>query len=78
MKRLFPTIAILLLSGGIALAQGIGGATGRTNQNIASSPLTSAGVPPGVNPANPQDLTNRSNPQNMTLPSASNPQNLIR
>jgi hypothetical protein len=33
---------------------------------------------PGVNPSNPQDLTNRSNPQDMTLPGASNPQDLVR
>lgn len=78
MKRLYATMAILLLSGGLALAQGIDGATGRTNQNTASLLSTTAGVPPGVNPANPQDLTNRSNPQDMTLPTASNPQNLIR
>jgi hypothetical protein len=77
MKRLYATIAILLLSGGLALAQGIG-AAGRTNQNTASPSWTTVGVPPGVNPANPQDLTNRSNPQDMTLPGASNPQNLIR
>jgi hypothetical protein len=78
MKRLCPTIAILLLSGGLALAQGIGGATGRTNQNTASPPWATAGIPPGGNPANPQDLTNRSNPQDMTLPGASNPQDLVR
>jgi hypothetical protein len=74
MKRLYATIAILLLSGGLALAQGIGGTTGRTNQNTASPPRTTVGVPSGYNPANPQDLTNRSNPQDMTLPGAFNPQ----
>jgi hypothetical protein len=78
MKRLYLTIAILLLSGSLALAQGIGGATDRTNQNTASPPGTTVGVPPGVNPANPQDLTNRGNPQDMTLPGASNPMDLIR
>lgn len=36
------------------------------------------GYPPGVNPSNPQDLTNRSNPQSLTLPGASNPQDLVR
>jgi hypothetical protein len=77
MRRLYATIAILLLSGGLALAQGIA-ATGRTNQDTASPARATAGVSSGVNPANPQDLTNRSNPQNMTLPGASNPQNLIR
>jgi hypothetical protein len=36
------------------------------------------GYPPGVNPSNPQDLTNRSNPQSLTLPGASNPHDLVR
>ena len=36
------------------------------------------GYPPGVNPSNPQDLTNRSNPQSLTVPGASNPQDLVR
>jgi len=52
--------AILLLSGSLALAQGLGG------------------YPPGVNPSNPQDLTNRGNPQSLTVPGASNPQDLVR
>jgi hypothetical protein len=64
MKRacatLQATMAILLLLGGLALAQGAGG------------------YAPGVNPSNPQDMTNRGNPQNMTLPGASNPQDLVR
>jgi hypothetical protein len=78
MKRLYLTIAILFLSGSLALAQGVGGAAGRNNQNTASPPGTTTGVPPGVNPANAQDLTSRSNPQDMTLPRAGNPQDLIR
>ena len=78
MKRLYATIAILLLSGGLALAQGVGGAGGLGNQNSSSLSRTSFGMAPGVNPSNPQDLTNRSNPQDMTLPGASNPQNLTR
>jgi hypothetical protein len=52
MNRLYATMAILLLSGGLALAQG-------------------RGLAPGFNPSNPQDLTNRGNPQNLTLPGAS-------
>jgi hypothetical protein len=78
MKRLYATIAILLLSGGLALAQGVGGASGLGNQNMSPPPRTSFGVAPGVNPGNPQDLTYRSNSQDMTLPGASNPQDLIR
>jgi hypothetical protein len=36
------------------------------------------GYPPGVNPSNPQDMTHRANPQDLTLPGASNPQDLVR
>jgi hypothetical protein len=36
------------------------------------------GVPPGVNPSNSQDLTYRSNPQDLTVPGASNHQDLVR
>ena len=36
------------------------------------------GVGPGVNPSNPQDLSHRSNPQDMTAPGASNPQDMVR
>ena len=89
MKRLHAAMAILLLSGGLTLAQGVGGATGPStgasgitsvpaNPNISPQPWATAGVPPGVNPSNPQDLTYRSNPQDLTLPGASNPQDLVR
>src|SRR5258707_466210 len=54
---LATAMAILLLSGGLALAQGDA---------------------PGVNPSNPQDLTSRSNPMSLTVPGASNPQDLVR
>src|SRR5215208_7199879 len=36
------------------------------------------GYPPGVNPSNPQDLTYRSNPQDLLVPGGSNPQDLMR
>jgi hypothetical protein len=57
---MYATVAIFLLSGGLAVAQGLGG------------------YPPGVNPSNPQDLTYRSNPQDLTVPGAGNPQDLVR
>ncbi len=78
MKRLYATIAILLLSGGLALAQTSGGANGLGNQNVSAAPRTSFGMAPSANPSNPQDLTNRGNPQDMTLRGASNPQDLVR
>jgi hypothetical protein len=60
MIRACATMAILVLLGDLALAQGAGG------------------YAPGINPSNPQDMTNRGNPQNLTLPGASNPQDLVR
>src|SRR5262245_20332651 len=36
------------------------------------------GYAPGVNPSNSQDLTHRSNPQDLTAPGGSNPQDLVR
>jgi hypothetical protein len=36
------------------------------------------GYGPGVNPSNPQDLSGRSNPQDLTLPGGSNRQDLVR
>jgi hypothetical protein len=110
MKRVGATIAILLLSGGLALAQGAGGggagggggtrggvgggaggpglSTGSgtsgtvspTSPNGAAVPPTNGtiGQAPGANPSNSQDLRNQNNPQDMTKPGASNPQDLKR
>jgi hypothetical protein len=36
------------------------------------------GLAPGANPGNSQDLINRSNPQDLTRPGGSNPQDLKR
>ncbi len=82
MKRICATAAFVLLSGGLALAQttpNTGGVTPNTG-GVAnpSAPRTTVGQPPTVNPSNPQDLSTRSNPQDLTKPGASNPQDLTR
>jgi hypothetical protein len=81
MKRLFATIAIFILSSGLALAQttfGASGTTHGTNPTAIPSPSNDAtvGRAPGMNPSNSQDLTNRANPQDLTMPRGSNPQDL--
>jgi hypothetical protein len=85
MKRLYATMAILLLSGGLALAQGTRGGMGPSTGSSMTSPLNpglapapNLGLAPGATPGNSQDLTNRSNPQDLTRPGASNPQDLKR
>jgi hypothetical protein len=93
MKRLHMAAAIVLLSGGVAVAQGVNGATapvgsgttGPTNPNRSAgpgitpaSPEGTVGQGRGADRGNPQDLTNRANPQDLTGPGASNPQGLTR
>jgi hypothetical protein len=92
MKRVCATMAVLLLSGGFALAQGAGGGAGGsglstrpgtvspTNPNGASVPSNNGtvGQAPGANPSNSQDLRNQNNPQDMTKPGANNPQDMKR
>jgi hypothetical protein len=81
MKRLSATMAILLLSGGFALAQGTGPSTTSVTNGQANPALTPAspgdipvGRAPGVNPNNAEDMTGRSNSQDRSQPNASNPQ----
>jgi hypothetical protein len=85
MKRLYATMAILLLSSGLALAQGTRSGMGpspgssmTSPPNLSMGPPPALGLAPGVNPSNSKDLTNRSNPQDLTRPGGSNPQNLRR
>jgi hypothetical protein len=94
MKRLCATMAVLLLSGGLAAAQGVGGgagaggaggtagsgAGGATIPSGTPSPSNGAtvGQAPGTNPSNLQDQTNRGNPQDLSKPGGSNPQDLKR
>jgi hypothetical protein len=44
----------------------------------AVMPVNAQGYGPGVNPSNPQDLSHRTNPQDLTAPGGSNPQDLVR
>jgi hypothetical protein len=54
------------------------GTTGRPGTNTSSPQRPSLSAPSGVNPNNSQDMTNRGNPQDMTVPRARNPQDLTR
>src|SRR5688572_3897313 len=45
---------------------------------VAAADAQGVGYGPGVNPSNPQDLSGRSNPQDLTAPGGSNPQDLVR
>jgi hypothetical protein len=77
MTRLYATMAILLLSGGVPIAQGTGATTtsGTTGQAAPASPGGLAvGLAPGANPNNAEDMTNRGNSQDRSQPNASNPQ----
>ena len=114
MKRVCSTMAILLMTGGLALAQaggggagggGAGGAGGSTGAGAAGTsgagaagggtgPSTGSGsgmlnpnaspnggttgLAPGVNSSNPQDQTNRNNPNDLTKPGGNNPQDMKR
>jgi len=82
MKLICATAAFVLLSGGLALAQttpNTGGVTPNTGGvSNPSAPAATIGKPPTVNPSNSQDLSTRSNPQDLNKPGASNPQDLTR
>ena len=58
---------ITLTGAGLALVAG-----------VVAANAQGIGYAPGVNPSNPQDLTHRSNPQDLLAPGGSNPQDLVR
>ena len=84
MKRFYMAATIVLLSGSFALAQtsqNTGGVTpntgGVTNPSTPSNSST-VGAPPS-NPSNSQDISGKSNPQDLTRPGAAgNRQDLKR
>jgi hypothetical protein len=83
-KCFYAAMVIVLLSSGLAVAQGTSGTnpstgsstTSQTNPNVMPAPSAQApvGNAPGVNPSNSQDVSNRANSQDMSRPNAANPQ----
>src|SRR5262245_23482964 len=59
---------IALIGASLVLAAGV----------VNAAQAQGVGYPPGVNPSNPQDLTYRSNPQDLLVPGGNNPQDLVR
>lgn len=81
MKRLYTAAAFVLLSGSFALAQNLPAAStsGAANPStLTPSGSATVGKSQNVNPNNSQDMSNRSNPQDLTKPGANNPQDLSR
>jgi hypothetical protein len=80
MKHLASTMVILLLSSGLAFAQnnhvGMRLPTVRNNPTPQPSNEATVGRGAGMNPMNSQDLSGRSNPQELTRSGASNPESL--
>jgi hypothetical protein len=81
MKHLASTMVILLLSSGLAFAQNNQVETTRlpaVRNNPTPQPSNEAtvGRGAGMNPMNSQDLSGRSNPQELTRSGASNPESL--
>jgi hypothetical protein len=70
--------ALILSAAGVAQASTGSDTIGTINANVSSAPWESGGFAPGVNPSNRQDLTNRGNPQDLTVPGAGDPQDLVR
>src|SRR4030095_6836978 len=58
---------ITLIGAGLALVAG-----------VVAADAQGIGYAPGVNPSNPQDLTHRSNPQDLLAPGGNNTQDLVR
>ena len=77
MKRLCMTAVLVLLSGSFALAQTSPNVGGMINPNNVPSGRSTV-APVWVNPSNSQDITAKSNPQDLTRPGAGNREDLLR
>jgi len=94
MKRLYIAAAVLLVSGGLALGQGVKGATGPVGSGTTGPTNPNGSATPGITPApsvggtvglgrsadfgNPQDISNRGNPRDLTPPGSGNSQDFTR
>ena len=90
MKRLYMAAAILLVSGGLALGQGVKGATGPVGSGTTGPTNPNGSASSGITPApsvggtvgqgrsadlvNPRDFVNRGQPRDFTRPGAGDPQ----
>ena len=62
--------------GAAGTSPGAPGTAPNSQLQPAPSDGSTVGHAPGVNSSNPQDLTNRSDPQDLTAPGGNNPQDL--
>ena len=88
--RIALVVAVILGAAGVAEASTMDqaytvaqastgtGTTVRPGTSTSAPQQPSLGAPSGVNPSNPQDMINRGNPQDTTVPRARNPQDLAR
>jgi hypothetical protein len=92
MKRLYMAAAILLVSGGLALGQGVKGATGPVGSGTTGPTNPNGSAAPGITLApsvggtvgqgrsadlgNPPDLDNRGHPRDLTRPGAGDPRDV--
>ena len=86
MKRLYMAAAILLVSGGLALGQGVKGATGPVGSGTTGPTNPNGSATPGITPApsvggtvgqgrsadlgDPRDLGHRGDPRDLIRPGA--------
>ena len=92
MKRLYMAAAILLVSGGMALGQGVKGATGPVGSGTTGPTNPNGSATPGITLApsvggtvgqgrsadlgNPPDSGNRGHPRDFTRPGAGDPRDV--
>jgi hypothetical protein len=76
MKTLIAAVALATLVASPTFAQRYPGPKMRNNPTPQPSNMATVGYGAGMNPMNSQDLSGRSNPQDLTRSGASNPESL--